>query len=611
MIFFLVFLILFKILGIFPAYQANIPDRFPPETTVTKIGFFVYRVTERIILILNENLRFFPSAMVPLIQRVSVKIFFLKAPFLVADLIILAVVIYLFGKSIYRKKINLFPILSLSLINPWIIFFFNSQRLSFKEKLYQFLFKPYKLSPQKREVIISILGTLFFLLITIIYLKILKKQKKKWLRIIKNVLKSRLAKEVVILSLLFWIVNSLGIFIKISSPESPRWSGYWIWGQTERKRENAYLVFKKEFTLSFSPKRGQVFSFCQDRYRLFLNEKFVGEGGLVSDNSFAYFEKWSVKDYLKKGLNSIRLECHNPYLNSLSLIAKEGGMIFQLEAENGIFKKKVVSDSSWKVAVDSRYQAKTEKVSSNIGFQQFFNANFDSFVWGKAQIIDRPPLPPWEKLVLRPIPFLQENKVLPKEIADFGRFEENPRFPSSDLAIIIGNGFKTSKKSGKLKLQAISITEGKTYLLFDFGRMVVGYPEISLQTSGGATIDFGFAETLKSDGTPDVAKMVSQADQIITKDGNLSYRWFQRRAFRYAILIFKDFKPPVLLEQFLVNTVSYPADDNESSFVSSDKLLNEIFLVAKYNVKIARQGNFEDCPHSPIEKERSMSVICE
>jgi hypothetical protein len=91
--------------------------------------------------------------------------------------------------------------------------------------------------------------------------------------------------------------------------------------------------------------------------------------------------------------------------------------------------------------------------------------------------------------------------------------------------------------------------------------------------------------------------MVSQADQLKVGGGDFAYRWFQRRAFRYLILIFEGFERPVFLKKFSTQAINYPVDDQESYFLSSDSLLNQIFEVAKYTAKIARQGNFEDCPH--------------
>lgn len=601
---FLCFLLIFcKLAGMFFVYQVHLPDRFPPETTVTQIGYFIFNYFNKLIHTLNLKISLFPSVLVPIVEQTSTKLLFLRLPFILIDFVVVIIALVI----MFKKRKGIYSFLFFSSLNFWIIFYFSSQRLSFKEEIYKFFLKAYKLSLSERLIIDSGLAIYFVLLSTVSYL-LLKPTKfyQKFMTGLRKFINFRFFQYLGTLLLVVYFLNFSGIFLKMSQKENVDWKGYWVWSSGNSETNNLYLIFEKDVDFWFRPSEANIFLACQSDYQLFINNKFVGQGGLVAANDLTYYEGWPVAEYLNKGRNKIKIECYNPYLETLSLVKKQGGMIFQLEAKRGILKKGVVSNSSWKVAVDRRYQLNTERVSLSTGYQQIFNDEFSDFVWKKAQMIDKPPLFPWKELKLRPIPLLQRNEVFPEKLLNFGQFKINPKFNSPDLAIVIGNGYKIIssplvdvRENGFFKENggSLEITGDSPFVVLDFGRIVVGTPQIIADFEDKGIVDFGFAETLKPDQTPDVAKMVSQADRIEVSKGHFSYQWFQRRAFRYAILVFNGFKKPIKLEKFSLQAVNYPVKDNEGYFISSDKVLNEIFKVAKYTAEIARQGNFEDCPH--------------
>lgn len=502
-------------------------------------------------------------------------------------------------KSGWEKK-SYFRLFFLLAVNFWAFFFFSSQRLLFKEELWLFFFKPYKLPVAEKTIIGSLLGIFFLIIMAAVWQYLSSHQYDK--QIIFKVRKNINWKLILFVLAAWLFLNCSGIFIRLSSKDKVNWRGYWIWESGNYEKENLYLIFKKDFNLLFLPSKARIYSLCQSEYRLFVNDNFVGQGGLISNQDIAYYDEWQVEGFLKKGKNNILIECHNPYLNSLTLVRKKGGMIFQFEAEKGFLKRRIVSDSSWQVVVDSHYRPEVVRISGYLGFQQFFDGEHSLDSWQKAEIFEKGSEPILGKMTLRPIPPLELKKTPFVNLIEVGQFRENPKVHSPDLARVIGDGFKVNEMV--VKQLPFEVKENQTFLLFDFGKIIVGYPQLALSAKAGTAIDFGFAETLKSDGAPDVAKMVSQADKIVSQPGEFFYRWFQRRAFRYAILIFKDFPEPVTLKEFSVATVNYPTDENESSFDSSDKVLNEIFKVAKYTAKIARQGIIEDCP----QRERGQYV---
>lgn len=581
----LYFLLLGKVLGIFFSYQAFSPDRFPPETFVGKFSYQIYLFILHFFYLLNGKIRVFPSNLVTLMESLSAKIFFLRFPWILADLIIVLLAI-----SFLKKKKVWLSLLFLNL-NFWFFYYFDVQGIPFREKIYFYFLKPYKLSSLDIKVI-----TCALIIIMVSFLvMIIKKTGKVWIgKWPREITPKNIFIVLPVLGLLF-LTFLLGVFVHLSPTNEASWQAYFVSPKGDIEKENLYFIYEKKFNLLFKPEKAVVFSFCQSDYRLFINGSFVGQGGLISGQAMTYYDYWQADKFLQAGENEILIECYNPYLDTLSLVKKKNGLIFQLEAQKGIFKKRVVSDGSWKAVTDRRYKEKTEFVSTTSGFQEYFDETVNNPIFEKVLVIDPPPVVPWNEMVMRPIPSLENTSVVPLKIISVGKFTRNPKFDSPDLAVVLGNGFKEELKEPGFKELPAIIEKKDTFLIFDFGKIIVGYPKVTLSGNGGIA-SFGFAETLKTDGFPDIAKMVSQADQIKFGPNEFSYLWRQRRAFRYAMVVF-DSSSPIDFKSFSVETVNYPANDEESYFNSSDPLLNKIFSVAKYTAKIARQGNYEDCPH--------------
>lgn len=582
-----------KIFGIILGYRVGIPLHFPPEIATLKVGFGFYQALVGILTWLNVTIPLFPSNIIFWMQNNSVKIFFIKFPWLIIDTIILVLLLSpkIIGRSLLKK-------LALLNVNLWLFFYLQTQRNSFTEEIYKLFIKPYKSSVLEKRLLLVWLGILFISLLILLCQKIILPQKKKLRACLKAVLR-RISPKLLIFSgswvLVCLITVYLGIWLNFKTPEKVDWKGYWIRPPGDLDTPNLSYIFEKEFILPYLPNKASLYSFCQQNYRLFVNSEVVGEGGIISGREITYYDSWDVKNYLKRGKNSVRVECNNPGLDTQSMVKKQSGMIFQLEAQKGWFKKRIVSDSSWRAAIDERYLQKNDYVSKTSGFQEFFNEG-NTIHWSRAEIIERLSSAGWGKLTLRPIPFLESQKISPQKLIATGYFRENPDYSTGDLAVIIDRGVKTKITIGEGNLPLL-VSKDRTVVAIDFGKMVVGYPELSAESEEGGKIDIGFAEILGTDGWPDIAKMVSQADSLTFKKGDFHHLWRERRAFRYAVLIFKDFSKPVLLQSFTVKTVNYPADDRESYFNSSDDLLNEIYAVAKYTAKISRQSIFEDCPH--------------
>ena len=64
---------------------------------------------------------------------------------------------------------------------------------------------------------------------------------------------------------------------------APRWTAQWIWDNGEQNPTNYFLRVRKDFELSSRPDSAPLHITSADRYKLFVNGKYVGRGPARSD----------------------------------------------------------------------------------------------------------------------------------------------------------------------------------------------------------------------------------------------------------------------------------------------------------------------------------------
>lgn len=138
-------------------------------------------------------------------------------------------------------------------------------------------------------------------------------------------------------------------------------------------------------------------------------------------------------------------------------------------------------------------------------------------------------------------------------------------------------------------------------VVLDFGREVVGYPRISLEAPDGTVVDLGYGDELEGGRLVPAEGGRHYADRYICREGVQVWETFGRRAFRYIQLTFRRATGPVRLREVGVNLTGYPVREL-GSFVCSDELLNRIWEVGRYTVKLCMYDAYESDPHTRIQR---------
>ena len=133
------------------------------------------------------------------------------------------------------------------------------------------------------------------------------------------------------------------------------------------------------------------------------------------------------------------------------------------------------------------------------------------------------------------------------------------------------------------------------YLVLDFGREVAGMPKIRVSTKGTGTIDLGYGELLEGGNVNPHRHGVNYADRYIMKPGEQEWEVFDRRAFRYMQIDFRNITEPVTVESVSVNFNTYPVEW-KGEFACSDTRLNDIWRIGAYTVQLNMEDAYTDCP---------------
>lgn len=168
-------------------------------------------------------------------------------------------------------------------------------------------------------------------------------------------------------------------------------------------------------------------------------------------------------------------------------------------------------------------------------------------------------------------------------------------YPVTDIChnvIKTENGYEPDKSSDE------------SYVIFDFGRLVVGYTDISYNTTDDTqiTLDFDFSERVSDfdfdinwEWTP-VVERLRIVQKICAK--NSSAFNLRRRAFRFVRVKFE--KNSVLkINNIRVRTCMFPVVE-QGWFNCSDAMLNKAWEVGKYTLHVNKQQEYESCPRNEM-----------
>jgi hypothetical protein len=377
------------------------------------------------------------------------------------------------------------------------------------------------------------------------------------------------------------------------------WTASWIWHPAPTPPDNFYLHARRTFHLAAPAPQAVLRVTAGSLYQLFINGVAVARGPNPSDPSRYYYDEWPVGERLVAGDNQLAVLAYHYGPQTRGILGQNwgpGGLLLELaQAPDGAIL--VASDTDWRVLRSPIWDPLAPVNCTLLGdFKEtqdtrceplgWRDMDFDDSAWLAPAVLGRPPLAPYTTLVPREIPALGGQRVWPVnafwESASVTYAWRDDWEVYRETNLVPGHPHADPTRPCRVQRTHHDFTPA---VLLDFGRLVTGYPEITVADSQGGAIDVLYGESL----------WLTRVDRFVLRGGAQVLQPFGRRTFRYLKLLFPDTPAPIELADVSLELNTYPVQ-SAGDFACSDPLLDRIWSVGRYTQRLSMLDHFVDCP---------------
>ncbi|MBC7903136.1 MAG: alpha-L-rhamnosidase, partial [Gemmatimonadaceae bacterium] len=380
------------------------------------------------------------------------------------------------------------------------------------------------------------------------------------------------------------------------------WDAKWITCPDEDPQAFGVYHFKKTFTYPASTGKFIVHVSGDNRYQLFVNGKYVGNGPSRGDLMHWRFESFDIAALLKPGENIISATVWNfAEKKPLAQISYQTGFLLQAdELQNSV----VNTNRSWMVIKDNAYRPLDVKVRGFYagGPGEQFDAAKHPWNWN----ISDPAVLAWpaakETIPASPLKSMQAYGeptgyvLVPREIPAMQ--ETNQRFTVVRRSDIKAGDFLKGKSP--LLIPA----NKKISILIDQGWLTNAYPSLSFSKGKEATIRLIYAEALldknnaKGNRNEIEGKRIEGIEDIVMADGgdDRSFRPLWWRTFRYVGLEIETKEQALTINDFFSTFTGFPLAE-KARFECNDTSLTAIWKAGWLTQRLCAGETFFDCPY--------------
>jgi hypothetical protein len=382
------------------------------------------------------------------------------------------------------------------------------------------------------------------------------------------------------------------------------WPAKWISAPGISGKEFGVYLFRKSFMLEQVPAKLVIHVSADNRYKLYVNQKYAGNGPARGDLFNWHFESIDIAPFLKEGKNVISAIVWNfADDRPMAQFSAETGLIVQTDAAAANF---IDTDSSWLVQKDTAYAPLPVNINQyyvagpgeqfNCRFHpwQWMEAELDAAGWSHARELEQgKPInslgawgqPPAHVLKQRTIPAMEEKRQ---------RFSKIRR---SDLAAIPDQFVKGERSFTIPANHSVKI-------LFDQEQLTNAYPVLIFSGGANSQIKITYAESLVDEKSAkgnrnDIEQkhIVGNHDLVIADGG--TKRVFQTlwwRSFRYVEMEITTKETALVLDDLYSIFTGYPFQE-KASFSCSDPVLSAIWNAGWHTQRLCAGETYFDCPY--------------
>jgi len=382
------------------------------------------------------------------------------------------------------------------------------------------------------------------------------------------------------------------------------WTAQWITHPTESTLDSRVFLFRRAFDLKGQPEKFIIYISADNRYRLYVNGKYIVSGPSSSDINNYRYETIDIAKYLKAGKNLIAAEVVNfGEYRKASSMTFQTAFIVQGDKKNPV-DINTSSKSDWKVTRDFGFESIPFVSDSLRGYyaagpgEKRRTAKHPKN-WNKVDFDDTKWLQPkagtvefavgrgflfgsiWY-LVPRTIPFMEESQQR------FGKIARVKGLKISD-DFIKGKGVLT-----------IPVNK-KVIILIDQEHHTIGHPEMIYSKGKGSKIKITYSEAMydkdwkKGNRNEVVGKHILGYYDIIEADGsdNNLFKPFGQKTYRFIELEIITKNEPLTINDYYGVYTAYPFKEN-AVFETGDKVLDQIWDAAWLTLRNSSVEGFID-----------------
>ena len=385
----------------------------------------------------------------------------------------------------------------------------------------------------------------------------------------------------------------------------------WIWPYDHRwDLHNAYVLFRRDFTLVRVPRRAPLFITADQSYHLYVNGAFVGRGPARGFQSHWPYDELDLARWLVPGRNVIAVRAYNPGESNFQYLS-QGYAGLLVAAQWGAVQ--LQSDLSWKCLPQPGVRRDTIRASTQLFAQEHFdarpgpldwmNSDFDDQAWAapRGQAIG---IGPWLALEPRGIPQMFEEASRPGRVIGTAEGVCGAGWEDARNLYTLRQGedhthVPAAFDAASFDVPATGPGRFRSYLI-DLGKPVVG--SFSLQVGGargGEIIDLVYTEVIAADKLkpelrfPD-GSSVSFSSRLICRAGRTEHMFYHPYGFRYVMFVVRNSATPLTLSPCLRRT-GYPVE-RRGSFQSSDHVLEQIWETCAWSQQNCMMDAYVDTP---------------
>jgi len=401
---------------------------------------------------------------------------------------------------------------------------------------------------------------------------------------------------------------------------------------------NRWMLFRRLVWLEAAPAQALVRCTVDGRYQLFVNGVRVGRGPMRCSPLYQRYDTYDLASHLIAGANVIAALVHVYGVDTAWYETVKGMWAptfgdgaFWIEGDAGPIR--LDSGPEWRCLESNAWSQDTARMNKGLGFIEVLDArklapdwrqpDFDDSAWRPARILHAGgggpeaffggmETRPFPTLIARDIPHLSETFASPVGVRWVRGLAPQPEMPvqhrcyrealidapcAVDIAGLLGED-GADLRTGPGRDLAI---------LIDFGRLLTGYPTVTLEARGGEIVEIAVAEALPGEwddnGPAADARITPRpllgADahvaRYIARPGLQTFERFEWSAVRWMQITLREADAGVRLSRPGVTFTHYPAT-RLGAFDCSDPFLSRLWSTGAYTLQLCMHDGWEDCP---------------